>query len=223
MVIHELTGRTWGDALAPYLPDEYMDNIGEKVHSERQISEVYPESKNIFRAFKETPFDEVKVVMLGQDPYNSPAGQATGLAFDCGVRMSPSIQKMLEIYQEDYPNGFAGPFFDGKVGQWAEQGVFLFNAALTVRKGNPGSHVKLWQKFAVTVIDVLRQSHSPIAFVVLGNDAKKIVPTVPAPHFGFFYEHPAAASYADRKWNAKGIFLGINKFVKQHHGEEINW
>jgi len=223
MVVHDKMGKEWGDALAPYLPDDYMEIIRQKIQQERKISEVYPASENIFRAFEMTPLSKVKVVMIAQDPYNSPAGQATGLAFDCGVRISPSMEKMVEILAEDYPEGFFGEVYDGKVSSWAKQGVFLFNSALTVRKSNPQSHLKLWQKFAVTVIDVLKRHQNPKVFVILGNDAKKLVPNVPAPHVAFTYEHPAAASYAERKWNAKGIFKRINSFVMDNYGKEINW
>lgn len=223
MLVHELLGKSWGNALAPYMTDQFLDTLGEQIGKERETSEVYPESGKVFRAFQTTPFEDVKVIWLGQDPYNNPRGQATGLAMDCGVKVAPTIEKVLEIYQEDYPQGFPGPLYDGHLLHWAEQGVLLINAALTVRKGTPQSHLKYWQKFTTIVLDVLKMSQAPKAFVILGGDARKIMGKVPPPHYAFDYEHPVAASYDQRKWNAKGIFLNINRFLVDSERGPINW
>ena len=219
--IVELLGESW----AARLPK--AQQILEPIH-ERLVEEIankitiYPKPSQVFRVFQEMPFEQVKVVILGQDPYHSPEGMATGRAFECGKHPSPSWRKISEVYKEQVPD-FDHNVSYGKLQKWASQGVFLINKALTVREKLPATHTKLWEPFTEYVMSTLLTDLNGRAFVLLGGEARKVVPHVHPPHKGFYYEHPAFAAYEKRKWNAPGIFEEINKFVNFTHGTKISW
>jgi uracil-DNA glycosylase len=196
-----------------------FDKLGTYIATERKTHTVYPERDKIFRAFEVTPVERVKVVLLGQDPYFD--GNATGLAFECGVKVSPSMEKIIKIYDQDFPSSFAPDIYDGNLLRWAEQGVLLLNSALTVRKGSPGSHAQAWQGFMKSLLESLSFDQSKKVFIVLGAKARAVMPTTS--HLVLSYEHPAAACYENRDWNAKGLFLSANARLKSLGIKEIEW
>lgn len=221
MNIAELLGESWAARLPK--TEAILAPIREQLNRELQAGiNIYPSKKNIFRVFRELPFEKVRVIWLGQDPYHSPEGQASGLAFDCGRYPSPSWRKVAEIYKKSYGVRANDDVVSGTLDSWCNQGVFLINKALTVREKQPNSHTRIWESFTYYVISTLLTDLEPKAFVLLGTEAQKMVPRVTSPHKGFYYEHPAAATYQQRKWDADDLFEKIESFL-EFHEKKIIW
>lgn len=224
--LKETMGDEWFAKLEEDFDKPWFTGMAAQIADERDRKMVYPQSDDVFRAFRETPFPTVKVVLLGQDPYNG-VNEANGLAFD-STRVKyrpPSWKKVLEVYDEDFPNNFAVDLMEGDLSRWAHEGVFLLNTALTVPHKDPGKHQRIWQPFISRVIDLLAWDERPKVFVFLGNEAKKFSHMVRNPHLKFEFEHPAAACYAvpGRPWNAKGIFRNINAALEQLGQKPVDW
>lgn len=163
---------SWKKVLAGEFDQDYFAKLAAFVKNEYQSSKVYPPAKFIFRAFDLTPFDEVKVVILGQDPYHGD-GQANGLCFAVneGIRLPPSVQNIFKEIMTDL--GRPTSFPSGDLGGWASQGVLLLNATLTVKANSPGSHQKQgWEQFTDSVIESLSQQKEHLVFILWGNYAK---------------------------------------------------
>lgn len=194
---------SWHTALASEFDKPYWSTLTEFVKSEYSQKKCFPEGKNIFRAFDMTPFDAVKVVILGQDPYHT-AGAAMGLSFSIpdGTKTQPSLKNIFKELSSDM--GATRTKTD--LTDWAEQGVLLLNAVLTVREWEPASHQKMgWENFTDAAIQALSQKREWIVFILWGNyaiakksliDASKhhiITSPHPSPfsaHNGFFGSRP---------------------------------
>ncbi|WP_432714714.1 uracil-DNA glycosylase [Pedobacter sp.] len=164
---------SWLNVLEKEFDKDYMKSLKVFLKEERENHhEIYPENKNIFNAFQHTPFDKVKVVILGQDPYHGP-GQAHGLSFSVqkGVKLPPSLKNIYKELSTDI-EGFKTPL-NGNLTEWADQGVLLLNATLTVRAKEPGSHQgKGWEIFTDTVMAELSQRKQGIVFLLWGKYAQ---------------------------------------------------
>ncbi len=163
---------SWKKHLEDEFGKPYFTELTEYVKKEYTKGGVYPAPKNIFRAFELTPFDKVKVVILGQDPYHGPE-QANGLSFavKAGVRIPPSLQNIFKELENDL--GKPLTHADGDLSRWAKQGVLLLNATLTVRAANAGSHQgKGWEEFTDAVIQVLSDKREHLVFLLWGNYAR---------------------------------------------------
>ena len=163
---------SWKRALAPEFEKPYFRNLAQQLHQEkREGRTIYPPGPLIFNAFNLTPFDRVKVVIIGQDPYHGP-GQAEGLSFSVphGVPLPPSL---VNIYKEIETDLGVTLHKDGSLRGWAAQGVFLLNAVLTVRAGQPTSHSRIgWAEFTDAVIRTLSQQRQGLVFLLWGNFAR---------------------------------------------------
>jgi len=192
---------SWKQYLLPEFSQDYMQKLKQFLHGEKsQGKVVFPKGDEYFNAFQLTPFDQVKVVILGQDPYHG-EGQAHGLCFSVqmGVKTPPSL---VNIYKELATDvGFQIPNH-GFLQHWAQQGVLLLNSVLTVERGQAASHQgKGWEQFTDKVIDIINQQHQGVVFMLWGSYAQKkgqfidrqkhLVLTAPHPsplsaHRGFF-------------------------------------
>lgn len=164
---------SWKNVLAPELGKPYFAALSAFVDAERKAHVVFPPEEDVWNAFRATPFDAVRVVFLGQDPYIGD-NQAHGFCFSVrlGEKPPPSLVNLFREAVEDVP-GFQMPD-NGNLEPWAKQGVLLLNAILTVRKGEAGSHRgKGWETFTDTVIEKLSARKDPIVFALLGNYAQK--------------------------------------------------
>ena len=196
--------------MAVFIEKEYDDKI------------IYPAKEDIFNAFKYTSLSDVKVVILGQDPYHEP-GQAHGLAFSTpeGHSIPRSLSNIFkEIKQEysfDIPN-------NGCLTKWAEQGVFLLNTVLTVEKSNANSHSKCgWQKFTDNVIKYLNKQDQTIVFMLWGKQAEKKKELLSNPnHLVLITSHPSPFS-ARRGFFGCNHFKLANEFLKNNNIKEIDW
>lgn len=196
----------WKTALAQEFTQPYFADIKQTLINARDAGvTIYPPARLIFNAFDKTPFDRVRVVILGQDPYHK-AGQAMGLSFSVpqGVRVPPSLINIYKELERSLP-GWQRPKH-GDLSAWAEQGVLLLNASLTVIEGQAASHANIgWQRFTDAAIRALSAQNRPIIFLLWGAFAKKKAEHIDAKrHHILTAPHPSPL--------ARG-FIGCNHFV----------
>lgn len=219
-------GEEWYTLLEKEFETPWFLKMAQEVSAERDKKMVYPTSEDVFRAFRETPPSKVKVVHVGQDPYNSPR-EANGIAFDCSnvKYLCPSWKKVLEEYDREYPNNFATDLMEGNLLRWCHSGVLLMNSALTVPHKDPGKHQRIWQPFTSKIVDLMAWDPRPKVFLFLGNYAKAFAHIVRQPHIAFQHEHPASACYTvpQRPWAADRVFRNINAALEQLGQEPIDW
>jgi len=215
-------GNDWDKMLEGEFDKEYYKELRKFLVSEYKSTEIYPSMYDIFNALKYTPYDDVKAVILGQDPYHEP-GQAHGLCFSVqkGVRIPPSL---INIYKEIYSDlGFAPPNH-GYLVKWAQQGVLLLNTALTVRRGQANSHKgKGWEIFTDRVIELLNQREKPMVFILWGANAKSKQVLITNPkHLILTGAHPSPLSAFNGFFGGK-YFSKTNKFLIENGMTEIDW
>lgn len=212
---------SWKKRLAGEFEKPYFKELAGFVRSEYTNTTVYPPPKDIFRAFELTPFDAVRVVILGQDPYHGPR-QANGLAFAVheGIRTPPSLQNMFKEIQSDLGRR---PHTDPDLLHWARQGVLLLNATLTVQAGKAGSHQgKGWELFTDAVIRVLNDEREGLVFMLWGNYAKQKGAHIDrSKHCVLESAHPSPFS-ADRFFGNKH-FSKANAYLEAHGKTPIDW
>jgi uracil-DNA glycosylase len=207
----------WADLVDDGMTLDDWDNLQRFVAGERDAHKVYPAAEDVFRAFDLTHFDEVRVVILGQDPYFTP-GHATGLAFSVpsGVIPPPSLRTILAELRDDL--GVSGPT---DLTNWARQGVLLLNTALTVRAGDPNSHATKWEVFTNAVIRQISEEADRVVFVLWGESAQKRRPLIDSSrHEVIEAAHPNAWANALVPLRGSKPFSRINALVK---GEPIDW
>lgn len=214
---------SWNEFIKQESQKEYFKNLMEFVDKEYVIKVVYPPKEQIFNAFNHCPINEVKVVILGQDPYHG-AGQAHGLSFSVnnGVAIPPSLRN---IYQELHTDvGFTKPNH-GNLTSWAQQGVLLLNDVLTVEESKPGSHQKMgWEQFTEQVILYLSNQKSDIVFMLWGNYAQKKGKNINTDkHLVLTSGHPSPMSANQGKWFGNKHFSQANTFLKNKGKQPINW
>lgn len=217
---------TWLNVLADCFEQPYMQKLREFLCYEREQGQIfYPPNKQVFRAFNETPLDQVKVIILGQDPYHG-EGQAHGLAFSVNkdIRIPPSLVNIYKEIQSDLgEENFTIPSH-GDLSKWAKQGVLLLNTVLTVRASQAHSHRnKGWEQFTDHVIEVLNQQDDPKIFVLWGSPAKvksKLINT--KKHIILTAAHPSPLS-AYRGFFGCRHFSQINECLLKLGKEPIDW
>ena len=213
---------SWKDRLKDEFQKPYFSNLIEFVKSQYASNAVYPPGKEIFRAFDCCDFEQVKVVIIGQDPYHG-EGQANGLCFSVrkGVRMPPSL---LNIFKEIH-NDLGKPIpQSGELERWANQGVLLLNATLTVRAGSPGSHQnKGWEEFTDAVIRKISSEKENVVFLLWGAYAQKKGEIIDRnKHYVLMSAHPSPFS-ADRGFFGNKHFSKTNSYLKSKGLKEIEW
>lgn len=215
--------QTWKEALAEEFQKDYFGSIKDFLKREHAAGKtIYPPGKLIFNAFDRVPLPDVKVVILGQDPYHGP-GQAHGLSFSVprGQRIPPSLKTVYKELQEDI-DGFQTPDH-GNLEKWADQGVFLLNAFLTVEHKKAGSHQKIgWGNFTDAVIKTISDEREGVVFMLWGNFAKKKADLIDADkHLVLTAAHPSPL--------ARGAYFGskhfsqANAYLQEQGKEPIDW
>ncbi len=213
----------WKAALAPEFAKDYMQNLRAFLLSEKkQGKTIYPPGDEIFAAFNRTPLDKVKVVILGQDPYHG-VGQAHGLCFSVkiGVRPPPSLLNIYKELQSDL--GISTPTH-GNLSSWAEQGVLLLNAILTVEKERAASHQNQgWESFTDSAIRILNEKAEHLVFILWGSYAQKKGMVIDrTKHFVIESPHPSPLS-AHRGFLGSRPFSRTNAYLVQHGLSPIDW
>jgi uracil-DNA glycosylase len=211
----------WADILSP--DPEYWNGLSDRVETAYETTTVYPPREKLFAALQATPPSEVRVVILGQDPYHQP-GQAHGLSFSVepGTPIPKSLGNIYRELQSDL--GLPIPT-TGCLRPWTGQGVLLLNAVLTVAEGKAGSHRAFgWETFTDSIIQATNALPQPIAFVLWGNFAIKKAPLIAAeaPRLILTAPHPSPLS-AYRGFFGSRPFSQINDFLRSHGEPEIDW
>ncbi len=200
----------YAEVLTPFIEREYVSG------------DVYPEKKNIFRAFELTPLQNVKAVILGQDPYHEP-GQAYGLAFSVpdGIAIPPSLRNIYEEIRTEY--GYEIPT-SGNLESWAKQGILLLNTVLTVRAHEANSHAGHgWETFTDSVLMELSHQKHPIVFMLWGGNAQKKASLIDNPaHLILKTSHPSPLSVY-RGFRGCGHFRMCNAFLSSNGLTPIDW
>lgn len=213
---------SWAEQLAIVLKDPRMQQLALKLKQDRLEHTVYPPSSQVFEAFNLTGWNQVKVVILGQDPYHA-EGQAHGLAFSVpkGMAIPPSLLNIYKELHNDLQIEFCS---HGNLKFWADQGVLLLNSVLTVRKGLPQSHQNWgWEWFTDQVIAYLSQKKANLVFLLWGNSAKLKAKAVNREkHLVLQSVHPSPLSFY-KGFMGCAHFSKTNQYLIQHGLEAINW
>lgn len=217
-----LVGNHWDKILDHEYHEEYFKKIVAYINRAYKEREIFPPKPRILRALSLTDYDDVRVVILGQDPYHG-VGEANGLAFAVsdGVKLPPSLRN---IYKELYNDLGIEPASVGNLECWAKEGVLLLNAVLTVEKDKPASHKFLgWENFTDAIIRSLNDKDTPVVFILWGNFArsKKSLITNPK-HYVIESTHPSPFS-ANYGFFGSKPFSKTNDFLKKNHLKEIDW
>jgi uracil-DNA glycosylase len=214
---------SWLSRLDDQFEQEYMQKLRDFLLTRKaHHAVIYPSGAQIFNALNSTPFDQVRVVILGQDPYHGP-GQAHGLCFSVlpGVRIPPSL---ANIYREIQTDLDIPPPQHGYLQSWAEQGVLLLNAVLTVERGQAGSHQgKGWERFTDAIVQLLNDEREGLVFMLWGSYAqKKGVVIDKRKHLVLKAPHPSPLS-AHRGFLGCRHFSMANEYLQQHQKLPIDW
>lgn len=212
----------WAEALAPEFKKPYYKKLFQTVSEEYRTHRIFPPGDDIFNAFHLTPLPQVKVVILGQDPYHG-EGQAHGLCFSVrpDVEIPPSLVNIYKELEEDVgcyiPN-------NGYLEKWARQGVLLLNMVLTVRAHQANSHRGIgWEEFTDAAIRVLAAQDRPMVFILWGKPAQAKKPMITNPkHLVLFSAHPSPLS-AYRGFFGSRVFSRTNQYLESHGLTPIDW
>jgi uracil-DNA glycosylase len=220
--IKDLLPQSWRTILSEEFEKPYFKKLEAFLENEFKQQIIYPKREDIFNAFHHTKFEDVKVLLLGQDPYHG-EGQAHGLSFSVpeGVALPPSLRNMYKEMQTDI--GVA-PTKNGNLTRWADQGVLLLNAVLTVRQGAAASHKSQgWEKFTDAVIRKLNEREKPLVFLLWGNYAKKKAELIDRnKHIIIEGIHPSPLSANGGFFGSKP-FSAVNEALKKLGDKPIEW
>ena len=217
-----MIGNDWDRVLEEEFKKDYFYKLLKFVQNEYRIKTVYPSKKEVFKAFRYTPYKNVKVVILGQDPYHG-EGEAEGLSFSVkpGIKKPPSLINIFKELHDDL--GVMEPQ-DGSLVNWAKQGVLLLNAVLTVIKDQAASHKDIgWERFTDEVIKKINEKDEPVVFILWGNYArskKKFITN--KKHLIIESAHPSPLSAYNGFFKSRP-FSRTNEFLKKNNIKPINW
>ena len=214
---------SWAERLGNEFAQPYFSQLTDFVRHEYATTTCYPPGRLIFNAFNLCPFDSVKVVIIGQDPYHE-AGQAMGLSFSVpdGVAMPPSLQNIFKEIQGDLGIGVPQ---SGNLTRWAEQGVLLLNATLTVRAHQAGSHQRHgWERFTDAAISRLSEGRAHLVFILWGGYARSKASLIDrSRHLVLESVHPSPLSANRGGWFGNHHFSRCNEYLAGHGMGPINW
>ena len=213
---------TWNEILAEEMQKDYYQQLQAFVQKRRAEVRVFPEEKNVFNALELTPFELVKVVILGQDPYHG-FGQAHGLSFSVkkGTPLPPSLKNIYKELQEDIGGELPS---EGELSHWAKQGVLLLNTVLTVEEGNANSHKgRGWERLTNRLIESLNELKHPVIFILWGKPAQDKEKLITNPnHVLLKAPHPSPLS-AYRGFFGSKPFSKVNDILIQQGQTPIRW
>jgi len=214
--------QNWFELLKEEFEKPYFKNLQKFLDEEYNKYTIYPKVENIFNALNKVKYNDVKVVIIGQDPYHEP-GQAHGLSFSVeeGVNLPPSLQNIYKEINSDLGVPISK---SGNLTCWAKQGVLLLNTVLTVRRGQANSHQnKGWETFTSKIIELLNNRETPIVFMLWGNSAKKIGEKITnTNHFILKSAHPSPLSAYNGFFGCKH-FSKANEFLISKGYKGIDW
>jgi uracil-DNA glycosylase len=215
--------------MQPFIESKECDDIYAFLKAEsKRGKRIAPLSHNVWRCFKETPYNDVKVIFIGMCPYHTlfkGTPVADGLMMGCSItgELQPSLEQLYGGIERELYGGLAlGADKPADVSYLAHQGVFMCNAALTTEIGKAGSHIKIWEPFMKYLLtEVFDWTGRPIVF--FGKEAAKYKVHVSPFTFHYCVSHPASAAYKHGEWDSEGVFTKINNHIKLSNGETIEW
>lgn len=214
---------SWKNVLQNEIEKPYFHDLQSFVAREYSQNTCFPNTENIFEAFNRATFENVKVVILGQDPYHGPR-QAHGLCFSVyrDAKIPPSLRNIYKEIENDL--GKPAPA-TGNLEHWADQGVLMLNAVLTVKAGQAGSHQKIgWEKFTDRVIEIISEERENIVFLLWGGPAKKKGAKIDSSkHLILTSGHPSPLSAIRGHWFGNKHFSKTNEYLIQNHKHPIDW
>jgi uracil-DNA glycosylase len=220
--MHVKISESWKSRLQPEFDKPYFKELAEFIKNEYRSNTIYPPGKEIFNAFDKCSFEDLKVVIIGQDPYHGP-GQANGLCFSVreGVRIPPSLVNIFKEIKSDLGKEIPS---HGNLERWAKQGVLLLNATLTVRANTPGSHQKKgWEEFTDAVIQHISDQKEHIVFILWGAYAQRKGAVIDKnKHLVLESAHPSPFS-ADRGFFGNRHFSKTNVYLIQQGQSRVDW
>lgn len=214
----------WGRIFKSFIfSSEFTDILSKLYELSIADKRFTPTLKQLFRAFEECPYDDLKVVFIGQDPYPQ-LGVADGISFSCSNtnKVQPSLRYIFEeiertVYQE-FPS-----YQDPDLTRWSKQGILMLNTALTVEVGKIGSHYDIWKPFTAYLLDCLNNYNPGLIYVYMGKKAEEWSELTNDNNYKFTVKHPASAAYNGSKWDSNDIFNKISKLVEKNNGQKIIW
>jgi uracil-DNA glycosylase len=212
----------WGDSLKTFVLSSDMDKILERLLEEaRDNKRFVPQMKDVFRAFELCPFEQVNVVIMGQDPYPYP-DVPDGIAFSCSKKgkVEASLGLIFESIKETIDPVY---YPDPDLSRWSKQGVLLLNSALTTTIFKPGSHYLLWSPFIVSVLDSLIWNRQDIIYVFMGKKAQEYADLVPNNTLKLLVSHPASAAYEKKPWDCEDLWNKVNTQLEKLNKPKIQW
>jgi uracil-DNA glycosylase len=225
----DLFHESWHDKMKPFIESEACDKIYAQLKADSQRGKkIAPLSKNVWRCFKETPLNDVKVIFMGMCPYHTflrGVPVADGLMMGCSIteRMQPSLEQLYNGIRTELYDGLGlDRKFNADVSYLAHQGVLMCNAALTTEMNKAGSHLEIWEPFIKYLLEEVF-SFTGVPIVFFGKEAAKLKKYVSPFTFYFEVSHPASASYKNGDWNTEGVFTKINTLIKENNGFTIDW
>jgi len=220
---------SWHPKMQKWVESEACDKIYEFLKNEsKRGKKITPLSSLTYRAFLETPLNEIKVCIAGFSPYHTAKNGvliADGLLMGCSItgKCQPSLEQFYKGIEKEVYNGLAlDRHKNPDVLYLAKQGVFMFNTSLTTELNKPGSHLDIWEPFTKYVIEECL-GYTGIPIVFLGKEAAKCQKYVTPFTHSFVLKHPASASYASGEWDCEGVFRKINKIIKENNNYVIDW
>jgi uracil-DNA glycosylase len=215
----------WARVLRGFIYSSEFENIVLSLARQTRDGKRFtPTMKNWFRAFEECPYDELKVIIVGQDPYPG-FGHADGIAFSLSNsdEMQPSLKYMLDAVNRTVYNG-ANASRDMDLKRWSNQGILLLNSALTTNIGKIGQHYLIWRPFLAYLFDWLTWNNNGLIYIYMGKKAEEWSDAVNDNNYKFYVTHPAAASYNNyAEWDCKNIFQQTSDIVKKNYNFDIEW
>ncbi len=230
MALEDRFDKGWWHKLSPFLLGGTFWGIARKLFQEGERTYVTPHFDHTFRAFKECKYDELKVVLLGLDPYPA-SGVADGLAFSSRTSEKPpkSLNFILRAIEKEVYGGFGIGFnnqFDNPdLTRWANQGVLLLNTALSTVVGETGTHLEIWGPFTQYVFRTLREYNTGVIYILLGAKAKQWGAAIDKErNYVLTASHPSSCNYSGKKeWDSEGVFSKANEILEKQKLTKILW
>jgi uracil-DNA glycosylase len=212
----------WDRVLKPFIFSIEFEKILTELHDNSINGKRFtPPLKDVFTAFEECPYSELKVVIVGQDPYPT-LGVADGIAFSCSKseKEQPSLRFILDEVEKLYPEGYERPL---NLRKWTRQGILLINTALTTEVGKIGKHYDLWSPMVAYIFDYLKNFNPGLVYVYMGKKSQEWADVCGENCTKFMVSHPASAAYNGSKWDSKDVFKEVKDTVHNLSGYKIIW
>ena len=227
-MFNKLESSGWQRVFKHYIfSTDFVDALLALHKSAQEGKRFTPPLKNVFKAFEECKYDDLKVVMIGQDPYPQ-LGVADGIAFSCSNndKPQPSLRYIFKELERQFAafrtNDLLYDPLDLK--RWSNQGILMLNTALTCEIGKVGSHYDIWKPFTAQLLTYLNDNHTGIVYVFMGKKAEEWSELISyKDNYKFNVSHPASAAYKGGKWDSKDVFRLINKIIYTNTKKEIIW